>query len=106
MPAHYAIALRSSMLFVRGADWVQKRKSERRRVSLMAMILAEGDRTTICQCTMTDVSHGGTKLTVERPSMIPESFVLVLAGGARVAMNTIPFYRREESQPQPARGRC
>jgi c-di-GMP-binding flagellar brake protein YcgR len=78
-----SVAWYNSRVFARSADWVQRRKSERRRVNLMAVILAEGDGTTICQCTMSDVSQGGTKLMVERPSTIPESFVLVLSRDAR-----------------------
>ena len=79
-----SVAWYNSRAFSRSADWVQRRKSERRRVNLMAVILAEGDGTKICQCTMADVSQGGTRLMVEQPSLIPESFVLVLAHGARI----------------------
>ena len=79
-----SVAWYNSKVFARSADWTQRRKSERRRVDLMAVILAEGDGTMICQCKMVDVSQGGTKLMVERPSMIPESFVLVLAHSARI----------------------
>jgi PilZ domain-containing protein len=79
-----SVAWYNSRVLARDADWVQRRKNERRPVNLMAVILAEGDGTAICQCTMADISQGGTKLIVEQPSLIPESFVLVLSRGARI----------------------
>ena len=38
----------------------------------------------ICLCTLADVSEGGTKLMVEKPSIVPENFVLLLSTGARL----------------------
>jgi len=79
-----SVAWYNSRVSSRNPDWVQRRKTARRPVNLTAAILAEDGRAMICECTMADVSEDGTKLIVEQPATIPESFVLVLSRGARI----------------------
>src|SRR5215212_4780845 len=79
-----SVAWYNSRVSSRSPDWVQRRKSARRRVNLKAAIFSEDGAALICPCTLADVSQGGTKLMVERPSTVPETFVLMLSSGARL----------------------
>jgi hypothetical protein len=66
-------------------DRVQRRKSQRRPVSLSGLVMAERGGPLLCQCTMVDVSEGGARLKVEHPTQIPDLFTLVLSRGARTS---------------------
>jgi c-di-GMP-binding flagellar brake protein YcgR len=67
----------------RAADWVQRRKSARRQINIVAAILPENGGPMIAQCTMADISAGGARLIVEDAATIPDTFLLVLSRAAR-----------------------
>ena len=63
----------------------------------MAAIFDEAGGTMICHCKMADVSQGGAKLLIDKPSVIPECFVLVLSYGARTRRKCKVRWRSEDS---------
>ena len=55
-----------------------KRKSLRRQISYMAWLVLEGDQRH--SCSLSDASDTGARLDVEDSKIIPNTFMLLLAG--------------------------
>lgn len=67
----------------RTVDRVRRRKSGRRSVLRPAVLAVGEDGPAFCSCVVVDISEGGAKLKVDRPSDLPECFTLILSWGAR-----------------------
>src|SRR5262245_7569763 len=60
-------------------DWVQRRKSVRKPVSVAARLRSADNSVPLCSCQVCDISEGGARLRLECPADVPEDFILVLS---------------------------